>query len=124
MSRSDPEDQKRVIERFYAAMNARDIDAILAHYAPGARLDVLAPGRFGGEQSPSREALETFYSTFPEIEFTIDAMTAEGQRVAVEVRSRGRLADGSPYANCYHNLFVVDAGRISTFREYPTGVER
>lgn len=124
MSRSDPQANKLLVEGFYAAMNARDVDAVLAQYAVGARLDVLTPGPFGGEQPASREALELFFATFPEIEFEVDAMTAEGDRVAVEVRSKGRFADGRPYANAYHNLFVFDGGRIVLLREYPTGVER
>ena len=112
---------KRHIGSFYEALNARDAEAVMAHYGPGAMLDVLIEGPFGGEQPASREALAAFFSAFPEIHFRVLALVAEGDRVAAEVASRGTQAGGSPYANRYHNLFELRDGRIVRFREYPTG---
>ena len=48
------------------------------------------------------------------------SLIVEGDRVAVEVKSKGKLANGKPYANCYHDYFEIENGRISVFREYPT----
>jgi ketosteroid isomerase-like protein len=104
------ERNKEVVRRFYAAMNARDVDAALVMYDDDAKIAVMMDGPFGGEHAP-----------FPEIVFTVGTMTAEDDRVAVEVTSRGRLQDGSPYRNHYHNLFVFRGERIRRFNEYPTG---
>ena len=117
------EANKLAVRRFYAAMNARDVDAIAELYDPEARIVVLAPGAFTGELAPSRELTKAFLAAFPELEFAVGDMTAEANRVAVEATSRGRRADGSPYRNHYHNLFVFRAGRVLLLREYPTGLE-
>jgi ketosteroid isomerase-like protein len=112
---------KRWIESFYAALNARDSDAVLAHYGPDAVLEVFVDGPFGGVQPATREVLEAFFAAFSELHFTLLGLTAEGDRVAVEIHSKGTHAGGSSYSNRYHNLFELRDGRIVSFREYPTG---
>jgi ketosteroid isomerase-like protein len=113
---------KTVIREFYAAMNARDVDACFAHYAPDAQLDVLVAGPFGGRQPASREGLVAFFAAFPRLDFHIEALTAEADRVAAEVTSRGELPEGQAYGNRYHNLFILKDSKIAFFREYPTGI--
>lgn len=109
------------IDAFYAALNARDVEGVLASYGPGATLEVVAPGPFAGEHRASRELLEAFFAAFEALEFTVTGLVVEGDRVAVEVRSQGKVADGSAYANRYHNFFELRDGLIAKFREYPTG---
>jgi ketosteroid isomerase-like protein len=113
---------KQLIRNFYAAMNSRDVEATFAFYAPGAQLDVVTKGPFGGKQPATLQALEMFYSAFPKIELRIESMTAEEDRVAVEVSSLGTTASGQAYGNRYHNLFQVADSKIVVFREFPTGV--
>ena len=56
---------------------------------------------------------------FPQgLAFTIDAMTAEGERVAVEAHSEGRHVSGATYSNEYHFLFVFRDGKLVLLREY------
>ena len=43
---------------------------------------------------------------------------AEGNKVAVEMRHRGRTRDGRPYETDYHVLYVLRDGRISAVREH------
>ena len=112
---------KVVVNRFYAAMNTRNLEASLALFEEGAKIVVVMDGPFAGEHAPSREFTQSFFDTFPEIVFTVGTMTAEDDRVAVEVSSRGRLSSGQPYRNRYHNLFVIHGDKIRLFREYPTG---
>lgn len=112
---------KAVVERFYAAMNARNVDAALALFGEGAKIVVVMNGPFAGEHAPAREFTQAFFDTFPEIVFTVGTMTAEEDRVAVEVSSRGVLSSGEPYRNHYHNLFVIQGDKIRLFKEYPTG---
>lgn len=108
------------LDTFFAALAARDPDAAMACYAPGARLEVVAPGPFGGEHVASREGLVAFFRTISQISFEILGFIVEGNRVAVEVKSRGRLANGKPYQNRYHDYFEFENGLITIFREYPT----
>jgi uncharacterized protein len=115
------EANKAVVRRFYAVMNARDVDAALAMYDDDAEIVVVMDGPFGGSHAPCRQFTDAFYATFPEIAFAVGTMTAEDDRVAVEVTSHGTLCDGSRYRNHYHNLFVLRGGKIRLFREYPTG---
>lgn len=50
--------------------------------------------------------------------FTIDAITAEGNRAIAEARSAGRLVDGTAYANTYVFAFRFREGRICSVAEH------
>jgi ketosteroid isomerase-like protein len=50
--------------------------------------------------------------------FTIDAITAEGDRALAEARSAGRLVDGTEYANTYVFAFRFREGRICSIAEH------
>jgi hypothetical protein len=56
---------------------------------------------------------------FPDgIVFTIHAMTAEGERVAIEAISEGTTFRGDLYQQTYHFLMRAREGKIVEFREY------
>jgi len=44
--------------------------------------------------------------------------TAEGDRVAVEAKGEGVLANGKPYENIYHFLILLRDGRICMVQEH------
>lgn len=52
------------------------------------------------------------------IQFTIDAITAEEDRVLAEARSRTTLTNGEPYANTYVFSFRIREGRIAWIGEH------
>ena len=52
------------------------------------------------------------------IDFTVHALTAEGDRVAAEVESHAPLVSGTTYNNHYHMLFEIRDGRIQVVKEY------
>ncbi|HPG28923.1 MAG: nuclear transport factor 2 family protein [Spirochaetaceae bacterium] len=110
-------DPKSVARAFYDAMNARDVEAILALYTEDARTWVLGEGPFAGWHPVSRAALEGFFGIFPELRFEIRSMISEGDVVAMEVESAGRMND-RPYANRYHNRLLVRDGRVAELKEY------
>lgn len=52
------------------------------------------------------------------IRLTITGITAEGDRVAVEMNADGESAAGKAYHNQYHDLLEVRDGKIHAGREY------
>jgi hypothetical protein len=52
------------------------------------------------------------------IRLTVTGVTAEGDRVAVEMNADGVSATGKEYHNQYHDLLEVRAGQIHAGREY------
>ena len=57
--------------------------------------------------------------SFPDgIKFNVTGMTAENERVAVEVNGEAIHASGEPYNNQYHFLLVIKNGKIVELKEY------
>jgi ketosteroid isomerase-like protein len=52
------------------------------------------------------------------LRFTVDAITAEEDRVLAEARSEGVLIDDEPYANTYVFAFRIRDGRIASIAEH------
>jgi ketosteroid isomerase-like protein len=102
-------------------MNAGDVPALVAAYADDGYLQTmgrtLISGRFTRAQIQG--AAGQIYEVFPQgIHFTLDALTAEGERVAVEAHSRGQHVSGKVYTNEYHFLFVFRDGKLAVLKEY------
>ena len=116
------EDRNReLVRRFFAALNAGDTAALVDAYADDGEVwtsgRTLISGTFPKERV--RESAGGIFEAFPHgIEFTIHAMTAEGERVAVEAESRGVHASGRLYNNLYHFLFRFRDGKLVNLREY------
>jgi uncharacterized protein len=49
---------------------------------------------------------------------TIDSLTAEEDRVAAEIRSKGTFSDGDTYENVYVFLLRIRDGRIASVAEH------
>ena len=49
---------------------------------------------------------------------TPTGVTADGERVAIEVVSYGKLINGEEYVNNYHFLVIVRGGRVSKVKCY------
>jgi uncharacterized protein len=115
------QDNKQRVREFFDILNRGDVEALYAAYAPEGGLETmghtLISGRFTREQI--RGAAGQIFQVFPQgLRFTIDAMTAEGERVAVEAHSQGQHVSGRSYGNRYHFLFVLRAGSVLLLREY------
>ena len=115
------EHNKQRVREFFAILNRGDLVALLEAYAEDGHLETLGhtliSGSFTREQI--RAAAGQIFQVFPQgLSFVIDAMTAEGERVAVEAHSHGQHVSGRPYSNRYHFLFVLRAGRVVLLREY------
>jgi uncharacterized protein len=58
-------------------------------------------------------------SLFPGgLTYTVDALTAEEDRVAAEVQSRGTLVNGASFHNTYVFMFRIRDGRIASLAEH------
>jgi ketosteroid isomerase-like protein len=112
---------KALVERFFAAMNEGDSAAIVNAYAEDGAVwtsgRTLISGTFSKAQI--REASGRIFEAFPNgISFRILAMTAEGERVAVEAESQGEHVSGKLYTNQYHFLFEFRDGLVVCLKEY------
>jgi ketosteroid isomerase-like protein len=110
--------------------------AFLGHCFAGrmeAAIDLLAPDaswwvsgdaakvRVSGLKDRARieRMLSNLRKSFPDgMQGSIDAVTAEGERVAIEARATARTPDGLVYSNRYHFLVRVQVGRVVEVREY------
>lgn len=52
------------------------------------------------------------------LHFTVDAVTAQDDRIVAEARSTGRLINGEDYAQTYVYVFRVRDGRIASVAEH------
>ncbi len=117
-----PEERnKELVHEFFALMNRGDVPAIVAAYAPDGYLHTMGRTLISGKYTRAQieAAAGQIYDVFPRgLTFTIDALTAEGERVAVEAHSEGRHVSGAIYSNEYHFLFVFREGKLAVLREY------
>ena len=76
---------------------------------------------FSGSRTKA-EALEGLVGVpdlFPEgLAFSITAMTAEEDRVAIEASGQGRTSSGTFYQQEYHFLLLARDGKVLQWREY------
>jgi ketosteroid isomerase-like protein len=99
-------------------------DQALALLATEASRWVLgAPDKLGVSGTRQGERLAAFlrkvHRGFPDgLEASFDGVTAEGERVAVEVTAVARLHGGGTYRNSYHFLLQVRDGKVLRVREY------
>jgi hypothetical protein len=79
------------------------------------------PPPFTGTKN-KQEILEMFGglgTLFPDgLKVIVDHMIAEGDYVAVEAHSDGKLANGKAYENRYHLKFELKDGKIQNWKHY------
>jgi limonene-1,2-epoxide hydrolase len=116
------EANKRLCKEFLAAVSElRVADAIdlltddIVWWVPG---NIAVSGFHRGK--PAVEALFEPLKTvlIDGLGIELGALTAEDDRVAVEMRSSALLSNGRKYENTYHYLFTIRDGRIASAKEY------
>lgn len=115
------EENKQRVRDFFDALNAADGERIAAAYAPDGSCwtsgNTLISGTLSRDQIVAGAA--AVLEVFPEgLVFTVHAMTAEGERVAVEAESEGLHVSGLKYNNLYHFLFEFRDGKLFRLKEY------
>jgi ketosteroid isomerase-like protein len=121
MSVSKAESNKRTVTRFFDALNRGDVAFIVDAYAPDGTVrtmgNTLISGTFSREQIAA--AAGGIFDVFPEgLKFSVQQMTAEDERVAVEATSEGKHVSGKIYSNEYHFLFEFRDGKLLRLKEY------
>ncbi len=115
------EDNKKLAKEFLAALSRADTEWVKKHYAEEMQLWTAGSLPFSGHSNKAQalEGMPQVLDLFPDgIEFEIKAMTAEGDRVAIEATSRGMTFRGDLYEQEYHFLMRARDGQILAFREY------
>lgn len=116
------EENKQLVLRFFETLHKPDVEGAFALMAPDALCWVTTdkPGgmTFTGEEM--RQGAHASFKAFvqrPKVRATVIA--AEGDRVCVEVMSRGgRTHRGAAYDNDYFIWVRIRDGKIVEFREY------
>jgi hypothetical protein len=117
-------ENEKVALSFLESLSAGKIDAALALIADDVDWWLAGePEQFALAGSKNRtqfaEMLSMIEAGMPNgIRLTITGVTAEGDRVAVEMNADGVPATGKEYHNQYHDLLVVRDGQIHAGREY------
>lgn len=70
------------------------------------------------DELPAHNILTMMQGLFSEGRMEVDAVTVEGDRVAVEARSFMTAKDGREYSNTYHFLVELRDGKIVRVKEY------
>ncbi len=112
---------KALARRFIAAISRADVDGIVAAYAPDGTCWTSGTMPISGTYTVDQIAAASrgVLTVFPEgLAFTIHALTAEGDRVAIEAESLGKHVSGKTYNNKYHFLMRARGGKILEWREY------
>jgi ketosteroid isomerase-like protein len=118
------EDNKRIALSFWENFSAGKADAALALLDDNATWWIAGkPELFplAGTKTKAQftELLKGIGSAMPKgLRVTPKAITAEGDRVALEAESYGELANGKVYNNLYHVLMEIRNGKIQAVREY------
>ncbi|NEZ56386.1 nuclear transport factor 2 family protein [Adonisia turfae] len=118
------EDNKRIVADFFKYFSAADVPGALELLDDDAIWRVM--GREGGlpmSGEMNKEAIGTLMgnvkAAIPDgMTLTSTGWTAEGDRVALEMESYGKMANGNVYNNHYHFLVTVLDGKITSLREY------
>jgi ketosteroid isomerase-like protein len=109
-----------MMERLLAAMNAHDIDAFVACFAPDYRSEQPAhPGRaFSGDEQV-RENWTGVFAGVPDFhaELLASATTADGVEIG-EWRWEGTHVDGAPFAMRGMTVMGIEDGRVAWGRLY------
>ena len=114
-----------VLNRLLAAMNAHDLDAFVACFAPGYRSEQPAhPGRAFEGSDKVRENWASVFAGVPDLgaELLLSATTDEGVEIG-EWRWQGTHTDGSPFAMRGVIVLGIEAEQIAWGRLYMEPVE-
>ncbi len=110
------ENNKTLIRNYMEQVAEGNIDAALELAADDATFWHPMAGNHNKEQL--REQFRQFSTLMQNFTSTVSSITAEEDRVSVEVIAEAETTTGRHYKNLYHFMFVVRDGKIRESREY------
>jgi hypothetical protein len=118
------EQSRQIAIEFYRRFDANDIPGVLELMADDSSFWIA--GKPGSSPTAGLHTKGEMADIFRRmgrqlkegLRMTVKATTAEGDRVALEVESRGELANGRVYNQEYHALMTIRDGKIASVREY------
>jgi len=122
-SASTPEANKSLVADFLRVFSRGDVAGVVERLHPDGSWWVSGTMQ-GLSGTYTRAQLETLLQGVKSVykqgalAITPTAMTAEGNRVAVEAESFAELLNGRVYRNLYHFLFEIDGSKIKRVKEY------
>lgn len=117
-------ENKQLASEFFARFSANDIAGALdlltddASWWIAGKPDQLPAAGAHSKEQIARVLFGMAGQLKDGLRMTVKSLIAEGDRVAVEVESYGKLQSGRVYNNEYHFLLTIRAGRISGVKEY------
>lgn len=114
-------DNKHVVTRFIGLLNAGAHDEAVSLFTEDFIWSIPESIPGGGEKSAAefRQLLSgvmLLYESQPQ--YSVVSMTAESDRVSVEMLGVGELKNGSDFRNHYHMLFFFSGSSIRRVNEY------
>ena len=121
MKMNDSTANKALVTQFFAALNRGDVEYVVNSYAADGCVETMGNTLISGVFTREQVAASAggIFAVFPEgLTFTVLAMVAEGDKVAVEATSEGQHISKKTYRNEYHFLFEFRAGKLVRLKEY------
>jgi len=119
---ADLEKNKAVCREFLGHLAKLDIPAALACVTDDVVWWVQGDWPNGNEHYGKAGIAQLFGNVsdilIGDLNFEFGALTAEDERVAVEMRSHAAFRNGKTYNNTYHYLFTIRDGKIAKGKEY------
>lgn len=115
------EANKAVVREFWEAFSASRFDAALDLLDTAATWWVAGTTDISGTYTKAQFTelvMGIAEGTDGGIQVTPSTLTAEGDRVAMEAESYGRMRNGKIYNNFYHFQHVLRDGKLIAVREY------
>ena len=115
---------KSIVRRYFDAIRSADLPALESLLDPEVRVWLPGVGEVGGLVLEGRGPViadfeQTHRQLYDRMEPEITSLTAEEDRVAAELRMRGRvIRTGGRYENHYFFLFWIRDGRITRIHEH------
>lgn len=132
MATSAQTDAATVARSYFEAVGRRDLDAMTEHYAPGGEGEIYGLVRLRVPDS-YREWFGGLFRAFPDFEFEIVEIVAEGEKAAVRWRATGTFDGDAPFEGMDPNgarvavqgcdVLTVRDGRIQHNDAYMNGAE-
>ena len=117
---STTKENKEIAIKFFEALSSGS-ESYLDFYNDDSIIWTAGNNAIGGTRTKKEiiDFAQGILAAFPTgITFNITGMTAENERVAVEVSGEAMHASGDAYNNKYHFLLTIKNGKIIELKEY------